>query len=184
MDDRAYGEIKKEYDLFYNGLLRSGKLPMWGTQKGFWNASITEEVYSAFKKARLDKFSSFLDIGSGDGKIVLLASLFCRNAEGVEIDGFLHGIALRLQEKLGIKNAKFHNKDFFAHDFSKYDVLFLSPDAPMERGVEKKLLNEMRGRLIHYGNHFHPKLLKLESRFSVNNTLVGVYSNKKSITNL
>ena len=83
MDDRAYGEIKKEYDLFYNGLLRSGKLPMWGTQKGFWNASITEEVYSAFKKARLDKFSSFLDIGSGDGKIVPTAQI--RRAIAMEL---------------------------------------------------------------------------------------------------
>lgn len=172
----SFPQIKKEYDDFYRSLLKAGKLPMWSTSKGFWNASISDEIHGAFKKIGLQKFKNFLDIGSGDGKVVLIASLFCGNAEGIEIDSFLHGKAEEMRKKFGISNAIFHNKDFFEHDFSKYDALFLAPDSPLSRGIETKLLDEMEGKLIHYGSHFHPDSLKKERSFWVNGTLVRVYS--------
>jgi len=180
MNDIVFAQIKREYDNFYREILRKGRLPMWSTSKGFWNASISDEIYEAFKRARLNQFKSFLDIGSGDGKVVLIASLFCRNAEGVEIDKFLHSKAMEMQGKMGIGNAQFHNKDFFQHDVSKYDILFLAPDTPPERGIENKLLKEMKGRLIHYGHHFQPRFLKKEDSFLVNGNLVGVYSKQKN----
>ena len=176
MNDIAFNQIKSEYDNFYRAILKKGRLPMWSTSKGFWNAAVTDEVYEAFKKIGLSKFKNFLDIGSGDGKVVLLASLFCKNAEGVEIDKFLHSKAVEMQNKLGLRNATFHNKDFFQHNLSDYDILFISPDVPFERGLEKKLLKEMNGKLIHYGHHFHPRLLKKEESFLINGTLVSIYS--------
>ncbi len=179
MNDLLFHQIKTEYDDFYRNILRKGRLPMWSTSKGFWNASISDEIYEAFRRINLEQFNAFLDIGSGDGKIVLIASLFCKNAEGVEIDKFLHSKAIEMQRKISIGNAQFHNKDFFQHDFSKYDILFLSPDAPLERGIENKLLREMKGKLIHYGHHFQPRFLKKEESFFVNGNLVGVYSNRK-----
>ena len=176
MNELLFAQIKKEYDNFYRYLLKNGKLPMWSTKKGFWNAAIADEVYNAFKTVKLEKFKNFLDIGSGDGKVVLIASLFCRNAEGIEIDKFLHGKAVEIKNKFEISNAFFHNKDFFLQDFSNYDALFLSPDAPLERGLENKLLREMNGKLIHYGHHFHPRFLKKETSFLVNGNLVSLYS--------
>ena len=176
MKQLAFKKIKDEYINFYKALMKRGKLPMRSTEKGFWNASIADEVFESFKKVKLNKFKNFLDIGSGDGKIVLIASLFCKNAEGVEIDDVLHHKALEIRSKLKISNAVFHNKDFFEHDFSKYDVLFSAPDSPFERGLENKLLKEMSGKLIHYGHHFHPANLKKEDSFTVNGTLVSLYS--------
>lgn len=176
MDEALFAEIKKEYDGFYRALLRKGKLPMWSTEKGFWNAAISDEILETFRKLKLHQFNNFLDIGSGDGKVVIIASLFCENAEGIEIDNFLHRIALQIKNKFGIANAVFHNKDFFEHDFSKYDALFLNPDAPLERGLEKKLFKEMNGKLIHYGHHFHPKILRKETSFLINDNLVSIYS--------
>ncbi len=188
MNDIRFSQIKKEYDDFYRSILRAGKLPMWSTcgvrvseansltSHGFWNAAIADEVYEAFNRIGLHRFRNFLDIGSGDGKVVLIASLFCQNAEGVEIDNFLHNKAIEVQRKFGISNAVFHNKDFFEHDFSSYEVLFLAPDVPLERGLEKKLLKEMRGKLVHYGQHFHPRFLKKEDSFIVNGTLISLYS--------
>lgn len=177
MDRQKFLQIKKEYDAFYRSLLQRGRLPMWSTEKGFWNASASDEVYQAFKKIKLHKAKSFLDIGSGDGKIVLIAALFCKSAEGIEIDDVLHHKALEMQIKFGIKNAVFHNKDFFEHDFSKYDILFSAPDAPFERGIENKLLKEMKGKLLHFGHHFHPANLKKEDSFLVNGNLVTIYEN-------
>ena len=176
MDEQSFMQIKKEYDDFYRSLLKNGRLPMWSTSKGFWNASISDEIFEIFKKIDLEKFINFLDIGSGDGKVVLLASMFCENAEGIEIDSFLHDKAMEIKNKFRINNAVFHNKDFFTHDFSKYDVLFLSPDAPLERGLENKLIKEMKGKLIQYGHHFQPRFLKKEKSFEVNGSLVSLYS--------
>ena len=70
---------------------------------------------TAPSKIKLQKHKRFLDLGSGDGKIALIASLFCKQAEGIEIDAFLHSKALEMQQKTGISNVIFHNKDFFEH---------------------------------------------------------------------
>ena len=175
MNEILFSQIKTEYDNFYRDLLKKGKLPMHSTEKGFWHASIAGEIYGAFRRINLSKFQNFLDLGSGDGKVVLIASLFCKNCEGIEIDKNLHKKAVELKEKFGLKNINFHNKDMLEHDISKYDILFLSPDAPLERGMENKLVKEMKGKLIHYGNHFHPKLLRKEESFLVNGTMVSVY---------
>ncbi len=177
--DQMFARIKEEYENFYKSLLKRGRLPMRSTEKGFWNASSGDEIYEAFKKIKLHKFKSFLDIGSGDGKVVLIAALFCKSAEGIEIDDLLHSKALEMQAKLRLGNAVFHNKDFFEHDFSKYDILFLAPDAPLERGLESKLLKEMKGKLMHFGHHFHPKNLRKEDSFLVNGNLVSIYSKQK-----
>ena len=177
--DKAFARIKEEYENFYKSLMKKGRLPMHSTEKGFWNASSSDEIYEAFKKVKLNKFKNFLDIGSGDGKVVLIAALFCKNAEGIEIDDLLHSKAVEMQAKLGFGNAVFHNKDFFEHDFSKYDALFLAPDTPLNRGLENKLLKEMKGKLIHFGRHFHPKSLKKEGSFLVNDNLITVYSRQK-----
>ena len=179
MNDSVFAQIKKEYEGFYASLLKRGKLPMRSTEKGFWNASSSDEVYEAFRKAKLHRFKNFLDIGSGDGKVVMIAALFCKSAEGIEIDDLLHSKAVEMQAKLGLGNAAFHNKDFFEHDFSKYDVMFLAPDAPLDRGLENKLLREMKGKLIHYGHHFHPGKLRKENSFLVNGNLVTLYSRQK-----
>ena len=176
MNEQSFIQIKKEYDDFYRSLLKDGRLPMWSTSKGFWNASISDEIFEIFKKIDLGKFKNFLDIGSGDGKVVLIASMFCERAEGIEIDTLLNNKAVEIKNKFGINNAMFHNKDFFAHDFSKYDILFLSPDSPLERGLENKLLKEMKGKLIHYGHHFNPRFLKKKDSFLVNGNLVSLYS--------
>ena len=77
---KQFAEIKKEYDDFYKSFLRKGKLPLWSTEQGFFGGVIADEVYEAFKKIKLDKNTSFIDLGSGDGKVVLIASLFCKRA--------------------------------------------------------------------------------------------------------
>lgn len=178
MKPKKFKIIKQEYDNFYRELLKKGKLPMRSTELGFWNAAISQEVYEAFKKINLQKFNSFIDLGSGDGKITLIASLFCKQAEGIEIDDELHEKALDMKEKLMIKNAVFHHNDFHNHSIRGYDVVFINPDQPMERGLEKKLLEELDGKLILYGHHFHPSQLKKEKSLLVDNNLVTLYSRK------
>ena len=88
----------------------------------------------------------------------------------------LHEKALEVQKKMNINNVNFHHNDFHNHSIKGYDVVFINPDTPMERGIEKKMLNELNGKLIVHSNHFHPVNLKKESSFRIENTLIGVYS--------
>ena len=176
MKHHIFQQIKKEYDNFYKDLLRSGKLPLRSTRKGFWGYMLADDIYEAFKRLNLQKHKTFVDIGSGDGKVVLIASLFCNRAVGIEIDDELFQKSLEMQKNLGIQNAIFYNNDFYEHSVSGFDVVFVYPDEPMHRGLEKKLLNELTGKLIHCGHHFHPQNLKKEGDILINGTLVTVYT--------
>ena len=176
MKPKVFEQIKKEYDGFYKDLLRSGKLPLWNTGKGFWGGVIADEVYEAFKKINLHKHTTFMDLGSGDGKAVLIAALFCKRAIGIEMDNNLFKKSMEMQRTLNIPNAIFYNSNYYDHSISGIDVVFTYPDAPMYRGLEKKLLNELTGKLIHYGHHFHPQQLKIEDRFLVDGNLFTIYT--------
>jgi len=159
--------------------MKQGRLPTKDTGIGFWGPSIPDEVYEAFRKIGLRKCRSFLDLGSGDGKITLIASLFSKYSYGIEYDQELHKKASELQSKLGIKNVRFVNDDFMKYDLSKYDIIFCSPDKPMERGLGKKLEKELKGKLVLQGHHFHPANLKKGKSFRVNDMLFTVYSKSK-----
>lgn len=176
MNDRVFAEIKKEYDSFYKDLLKKGKFPLGGTGKGFWGGVIADEVYEAFKRINLHKHKTFIDLGSGDGKAVLIAALFCKRAVGIEMDNDLFRKSMEMRKRLNIPNSIFYNSDFYGHSISGFDVVFTYPDSPMHRGLEKKLLNELTGKLVHYGHHFHPQNLEVEDKFLVNENLITVYT--------
>ncbi len=180
--EQHFSQIKKEYDDFYRFLLKKGKLPYRDTRIGVWGPSVSEEVFELFKKIRLNRFNRFIDLGSGDGKVTLIASLFTK-ADGIEFDPWLFNISRSIQSKLnhvpGVKGAVFHNKDFMKHHIGEHDVVFIAPDKPLHRGIEKKLLEELNGKLIHYGHHFHPMQMDRELAFHVSDTLVSIYSNIK-----
>ncbi len=176
MKPEVFAQIKKEYDSFYRELLSKGKLPLKSTGKGFFGGVIADEIYEAFKKINLHKHKTFVDLGSGDGKVVLTAALFCKRAVGIEIDNELYLKSLEMQRKLNIPNAIFFNNDFYEHSIAGFDIVFLYPDKPMYRGMEKKLLNELTGKLLHYGHHFHPQNFRAQDQFLVNGNLFTVYT--------
>ncbi len=174
MDLARFGQIEAEYHSLGREMLRNGKLPMRSTSHGFWSPAISSEAFVAFQQLGLEQKRSFLDMGSGDGRVTLIASLFVPKAEGVEIDSELHSTATFFSRKLAIP-AVFHLKDFFAYDISGYEAVFLNPDTPLERGMERKLLKELNGELIVQGHHFHPRLLEKIRDVGVNGTPFTVY---------
>ena len=95
---------------------------------------------------------------------------------GIEIDDELFKKSMDMQIRLNIPNAIFFNNDFYDHSVTGFDIVFVYPDEPMRRGLEKKLLNELTGKLIHCGHHFHPQELNKEDDFLVNGTLVTIYT--------
>lgn len=78
------------------------------------------------KEIELSPQTKFVDLGSGDGRIVnLFAKFNIARADGVEINPFL-SLFSRIWSKLrGYKNVKIFNKDFYNHNLSEYDIVFM-----------------------------------------------------------
>lgn len=156
--DKKFEQIKNAFKDYYHERLRSGKLIYQDTEKGIWGPSIAEDVFDAFKKLNLKQFKHFLDLGSGDGSVVFIASLFT-DSTGIEFDREMHDVALKMQKTLEI-NSTLINDDYFRYDFSKYDIIFINPDQSFHRGLEKKIKQEFKGTLIVYNMVFKPETLK------------------------
>src|SRR5207245_944038 len=68
--------------------------------KGLFYPSILEDILPAFA-AVIRPGMRFLDLGSGDGRIVFMAALLGAKATGIEYDAELHRIALEARQRLG-----------------------------------------------------------------------------------
>lgn len=156
-----FTELKQKYIEFYETFYAIGRGTVRDTEKGIWGPSGTDDVYDLFFKIQLGQYKTFLDLGSGDGKVVLIASLFGVSATGIEFDKELNDVGIRIRDSLKLK-ASLICGDFFDHDFSKYDVIFINPDQGFQKGLEEKLLKEMRedALLFVYNNIFLPRFLK------------------------
>jgi len=168
-----FDKIKTEYAKLYEKLLEQNKL-IRPTELGYSGAASAIAVHNFFKKIKLDKYNSFVDLGSGDGKVVMIASLFT-NAVGIEVDDELIKTARKIAKKLKI-GADFIQTDFLEANVSEYDIIFINPDQPMY-AVEKKLRNEMtpEQRLIVFGGLYKPMNMKLEKNLTVDGVWFGVY---------
>jgi glutamyl-tRNA reductase len=175
--DKKFKEIEKEYDEFYRDLLKQGKLPVRDTEIGIWGVSLSKNVYDLFKKINLSKYKTFLDLGSGDGKVVLIASLFGINAVGIEYDEELYKKSVEIKNKLKLK-CKFIKGNFLKHDFSNYDIIFINPDQGFHKGLEDKLLKELKGKLFVYNFVFEPRFLKKGKKYWFDQNPVTVYDHK------
>lgn len=155
-----FEKIKNEYSKFDDSFIKEGKHPLRDTKIGFWGCTPLDYVYDFFKKIKLEKYENFLDLGSGDGRVVLIASLFTK-ASGVEADKELFEKSLEMNNKLK-KNAEFINKDFMDMDLSSYDFLYIFPDKPFYMVFEDKLNKEMKGVLAVCNQTYTPTFLKKE----------------------
>lgn len=155
LDRKArFEEIKEAYDSLEEDKKLSGKPLVFDTERGIFGAMTCDRTFTFFERIDLWRYDHFIDIGSGDGRVVLLASLFT-NAEGIEIDEDLCEEAETIRDALDIdpRKAKIMRKDFFDHDFSKYQIIFINPDKGWHKGLEEKLLREMRDDAILYVNN-------------------------------
>ncbi len=124
------------------------------TARGLWAPADCAEVGELFARLRLGGCRRFLDLGSGDGRVVMLASLFTR-AEGVEIDRALCARARAISAALGLKRASFAEGDCRRVALAGYDFLFAYPDQPLA-WLAGRLPADCGGRLVVYGAKFAP----------------------------
>jgi hypothetical protein len=87
-----------------------------------------------------------IDLGSGDGRIVLTSATRHRaSGMGVDIDGELVDLANASAQRLGVaQRVQFHRQDVFAADLSRATVLTLYLLPGMMERLRPKLLKELK----------------------------------------
>jgi SAM-dependent methyltransferase len=118
------------------------------TGKGLFYPSRLEEILPALR-ATLRPERTFLDLGSGDGRVVFLAAVLGARATGIEYDRALHRVAREARRRLaGVVDparAALRRGDFFALDLDRYDVLFyFGSGSYSEPRLFEKIAREMR----------------------------------------
>lgn len=118
----------------------------------------SEIVLQMLQFAKVGPQDYVIDLGSGDGVIVLTAAhLYKASGEGIEIDPELVRLSNERAQNLGIGNqVSFAAKDVFKADVSRATVvtLYLLPD--MMRALLPKLFRELRPgtRIVSHDYHF------------------------------
>lgn len=171
-------QIKAVYTNFENFLLKNGLVLAKDTGIGYWGVTNMNDLHEVFTQIEIHKHKHLLDLGSGDGRAVLLAAALGIKATGVEADDWLINCSLDIKRKLRLpqfQNVLFLKDDFMKMDLSMYDLLYVSPDKPFHRGLEQKLQQEMTGKVLVHSFEFLPQALKCEKEFMINGERFGLY---------
>lgn len=115
--------------------------------KGLFYPSLLEEIVLPFDRY-VTEDTRFLDLGSGDGRVVFLAAVLGAEATGIEYDPKMVKTSRKALKSLdGVVDAqrvKIVEGDFFEYSWSPYDVVFffdLSSFAPDR--VREKLRQDL-----------------------------------------
>jgi SAM-dependent methyltransferase len=124
----------------------------WVVRKGLFYPTWLDELLPALQAA-VRPGARFLDLGSGDGRVVFMAAAMGAQATGIEFNRELHRLAGEARGRLGdildIDRAVLKRGDFFKEDFSGYDVFFyFGSGSSAESALFAKLRREMRGDAV------------------------------------
>ncbi len=104
-------------------------------------------------KQHLPKKGKFIDLGSGDGKMVLWASKNGYAAEGIEINPF-YSIVSRIKIIFSRHKGKIINKNFYNHNFNDYDIVYMYLFPTVMGKLKNKLFSEMKPGSVIVSNTF------------------------------
>jgi SAM-dependent methyltransferase len=106
--------------VIYLGLVTPG---LWTYIKGPpFVPSSDKTIQNAIKLAKIKPTDTVVDLGCGNGKFLVAASPFCKQAIGYELSFPTYLMAKFRTRKL--KNVTIKYKNFWKEDFSKTDVIF------------------------------------------------------------
>jgi len=177
--DLEFERIKKTYKDYERELLQEGKNLFWTTDKGIYGTADMDNFFEWCKKINLEKYDKFLDLGSGEGRLVLIASLFT-NAKGIEYDEKLVKKGTQVREMLGIGSdrCKLLCGNYMEHDIKEYDIIFVNPDKGFMWGLDNKLSKELKGELWVYNQVFAPNALEKDEKLWIGQIPITKYTNE------
>jgi cyclopropane fatty-acyl-phospholipid synthase-like methyltransferase len=115
-----------------------------------------QKLQDMIELLNIKKGEKAVDIGSGDGRIVIALAKHGAEAHGYEINPLLVYLSRRKIKKEGLeKKAFIHMTDMWRENFSAFDIvtLFMTPHAL--KGLEKKLQKELKPGARIVANYYH-----------------------------
>lgn len=168
-----FSEVKDAYHKLTMEMLSDRKL-LKDTGAGTYTAAACSTIHDLFKKIGLGRYRNFCDLGSGDGRVVAVASTFTM-ATGIEHDSELIRASTGMVERLDLSHCRFIEGDYLLEDLDRFDVLFINPDAPLYK-LEKKLRSTgYKGKLIVFNPLYEPMNMKKKDEFIIDMIRIGVY---------
>lgn len=113
-----------------------------------------KRIHTMFALLNVQKGKKSIDIGSGDGRIVLKASKHGLYAYGVEINPLLFVYSLINLKIKKTTNTKIFLSDMWQIDYSNYDYITIWGTKHMVRNLGKKLQKEVKPGTKIVSNHF------------------------------
>jgi len=108
-----------------------------------WLPTKKEDYPTIAKLAQLKKDTIFYDLGSGTGEMLFYFSKkYGANCVGIEISPLLYFYSKI--RSLFKKKIKIFYGDFFHHDLSKADVVFIFGHPKLYEKIRKKLIKELK----------------------------------------
>ena len=105
------------------------------------------EILFALENARLGPHESFVDLGSGLGKVVLLVALLSgARAHGIELDPRLVGDSRAAAAGLGLHNAHFSEADIRVAPLPQADVYYMFIPVLRSTEIARRLAADAAGR--------------------------------------
>jgi len=152
--------IQIAYENFEEKAKKEKGARFWDTEVGIYGPTYTDLIFRFFCQLPIGAQAKFMDLGAGDGRVVLVASLFCK-AFGIEYNKELVVESKRIAQEVGV-TCELMQGDFLTLDISPYDFLFINPDQGFHKGLEEKLLKEMKPhqQLWVHNKIFLPERLK------------------------
>jgi spermidine synthase len=125
--------------------------------------SADDKLETMLKLPKLTKKSRVIDLGAGDGKVLieLVKKYDVRQAVGVEINPLLVWRSRKNIKRAGLTNKiEIKRQSFWKIDFSQYDVVFLYGTTYIMQKLEEKLKKEMKSGAQFVSNYFKLPNLK------------------------
>lgn len=119
-------------------------------------ANLTEVL----KTAKVAQGKRFYELGSGDGRVVLLAAKLGAESFGIE-QSWLRVLYSRLQaQKLHLSRAHFYHGNIYHHTYHDADIIFIYMLQPCVDRLEIKLQQELKPKSVVITQRYHFKHLK------------------------
>lgn len=117
--------------------------------------SADDKLQTMLKLAKPKKSDRIIDLGSGDGKVIIALAQQGLDAEGIEINPLLVRKTQQQIKKLGLsKKAKVKRGNFWKFNYAKYDLVFLYGTSYIMKKLETKLLRELKPGAKIISNYF------------------------------
>jgi SAM-dependent methyltransferase len=117
-------------------------------EKGLFYPTLLEEALPPLERY-VKAGTRFLDLGSGDGRVVFLANVLGAHATGIEWESELVDVSLAAEAALADlvdpERIELLQGDFFEHSWAGYDVIFYFDTSSHEHARLRRKLREELG---------------------------------------